>query len=130
MLRKSKVVVGLVAAASLFMVPSAFAAAYSSAGGQIILGAGGENYKIIGLSKGVLVEYFNPGTTTTGAQWYTVASAHSGGNTAFGTAQNLTNIMKKDFSAGIPEADLREILKGVPQESTSSQDWGDNWAAQ
>lgn len=55
---------------------------------------------VIGLSPKVTAYYINPGATDATAQWFAMSSAHPGGNTIYGTAQDVNNIYSKTFTTG------------------------------
>ncbi|GAB6081217.1 hypothetical protein JCM30471_01310 [Desulfuromonas carbonis] len=78
---------------------------------------------IIGLSPKVTARYINPGTTQATAQWFAIATAHPGGNTVYGTAQNLNNIWQKGFKTGTA---LTTDLMNIPVSVNSADDWSNN----
>lgn len=88
--------------------------------GKLVIGTASGVTTTIGLSKGVEVRYVNPGTTNALAQWYVVASVHSGGNMGYATAQNLTNIMSTKYAPGEPTS---TILTTIPVIAASKDAW-------
>ncbi|MDF1579401.1 MAG: hypothetical protein P1P74_01335 [Desulfuromonadales bacterium] len=117
-------IIGLLFVTTFFMASSAFAANFDSATGEITIGGSNATpTKIIGLSKGVIVRYENPGTAAPSAQWYTVSSVHSGGNEGYATAQNLTNIMKQAFPTGSTAAEIATFLQSMPDAEASVANW-------
>ena len=78
---------------------------------------------VIGLSPKVYARYINPGTTDATAQWFSICTAHPGGNVIYGTAQNLNNLYKKSFITGTP---LSTSNMDIPAAADSASDWSTN----
>lgn len=131
MFKGKKIIIGLLVASVLCLTASAFAEDVTTVvgAGKLVIGtAAGANDLTIGLSKGVEVRYINPGTDASLAQWYAVSSVHSGGNQGYATAQNLTNIMKRDY---LPGSATSTVLTTIPEVSASKEEWVTmGWSAQ
>ncbi|MBW6499701.1 MAG: hypothetical protein K0B09_15040 [Bacteroidales bacterium] len=124
-------IIGLLFVTTFFMASSAFAANFDSTPGEIVVGGTADtSKKIIGLSKGVIVRYENPGDAPSNAQWYTVSSVHNGGSEGYATAQNLTNIMKSPFTTGSTVAEIAAFLQSMPDVETSAAKWDGTWKSQ
>ncbi|MBW6512734.1 MAG: hypothetical protein K0A93_11600 [Desulfuromonadaceae bacterium] len=132
-MRNNKLVTGLMIVSALFFVSSALAEDITTVqgAGKINIGTSTPVKKEIGLSKGVEVRYVNPGDTAATAQWYVVASVHSGGNAGYATAQNLTNIMTTQYKPGEPTS---TVLTTIPIIEASKDAWPSGpvsaWVAQ
>ncbi len=90
--------------------------------GEITIGANSTEL-IIGLSPKVTARYICPGTTDATSQWFSIATAHPGGNTLYGTAQNLNNIDQQDFETGTA---LDNSVLDIPASANSASDWSTN----
>lgn len=126
MLNKTKLMIGFLIASAL-LATTAFAAedvTTQPGAGKLVIGANSASITI-GLSTGVEARYVNPGTTAAEAQWYVAATVHSGGNTGYATAQNLTNIMKKAYQPGDPTS---TILTTIPIDEASKELWVSDFA--
>jgi hypothetical protein len=115
--------------ALVFMAGSAFAASFSttSADGKLAFGDCVKNTQLyggIGLSPKVAAYYVTDGDSTTTAQWYGISTVHPGGNTAYGTAQNLNNILHASYTTGDATA---TILTTIPDAKASLDQWPTTW---
>lgn len=77
----------------------------------------------IGLSPKVSARYINPGTDDATSQWFSIATAHPGGNLIYGSAQNLNNIYHKSFTTGTA---LSTTNMNIPAGPDSAIDWSTN----
>lgn len=78
---------------------------------------------IIGLSPKVVARYINPGANDATAQWYSIATAHPGGNVKYGTAQNLNNVYRADFTTGTA---INNTLLAIPSTQESASHWSES----
>lgn len=91
----------LMALGTFGFVSSAQAEVVFTTSGSLAIGtAAGSNDLTVGLSPKVYAKYANDGTTAATAQWFAIAAAHPGGNTIYGTSQDVNNIYQKAFLTG------------------------------
>jgi hypothetical protein len=95
----------------------AFAATATNTAGQALT-LGGTNTEDLELtfSPQVLAYYGEDGATS--PQWYVISTYHSGGNTTYATAQNITSIYKK--------VDTKSFTDVITTEASAS-DWSASW---
>lgn len=91
--------------------------------GELVIGTACGIPTTIGLSPKVLARYVNAGTDATSAQWFSIATAHPGGNMMYGSAQNVNNIFMQPFTTG---TQLTADLMDIPETAGSASDWSAN----
>lgn len=106
----------IIALAIAFMATTSFA-------GSMTLGS--TDPMTVGLSNEVTATYVAPGDATSKPQWYAIGTYHAGGDKAYATAQDITNIYYQTKDPGEDVA-----WTGLPQDSASSNVWSaDVWKA-
>ena len=110
--------------ALLFCVSTSYADLSSVAGKLDFTGKvdTGDSAPVIGLSPKVQMYYVSNGGTTVNSQWYAISAGHPGGNTAYGTAQDVNNIFIKSYSTS---DELSTYLKTIPTDGGSEGAWTD-----
>ena len=101
---------------------SAFAAAdaISTTAVLQINAAGATNSIAFGLSPKVVARYVNPGTSSVTSQWYSIGTAHPGGTTKYGTAQDLNNIYSAAYATGTA---IDNTILNIATDASSASAW-------
>jgi len=100
---------------------NANAAPVESAGGELTLPTSGSDL-VIGLSPKVAAYYASNGATETASQWYSISALHPGGNTVYGTAQDVNNVYSKTYVTG---EDPTTYFADIPTDPQSASVWSD-----
>lgn len=117
----------LIALGTFGFASSALALVVGPTAGSIALATGARPPLTVGLSPKVSATYTNPGTTDATAQWFAMSTAHPGGNTIYGTAQDVNNIYQKSFVTGTA---LDATIMATPTVAGSAAAWtGSSWTA-
>ena len=100
---------------------NANAAPIESAAGELTLPTSGSDM-VVGLSPKVVAYYLSNGAGETASQWFAISTLHPGGNTVYGTAQDVNNVYSKGYTTG---DDPTTYFADIPTDPQSASVWSD-----